>query len=86
MTTTTSRTDVVDEDADENLLEDVVELVIGLFEELVVAVFVEVEDVLVVEVILEVMSFSTVLVVVLQVGLIVFLVHDEEPVIRYVET
>ena len=46
----------------------------------------EVEDVFVVEVILEVMSFFTVLVVVLQVGLMVFLVHDEEPVIRYVET
>lgn len=77
---------MVDEDADENLLEDVVELVVGLFEELVVAVFVEVEDVFVVEVILKVMSFSTALVVVLQVGLIVFLVHDEEPVIKYVET
>ena len=77
---------MVDEDADENLLEDVVELVVGLFEELVLAVFVEVEDVFVVEVILEVMSFSTLLVVVLQVGLTVFLVHDEEPVIKYVET
>ena len=58
--------------------------VVEWVEEEVVVGFAEAEVVL--DVILVVTSFLTVLVVVLQVGLIVFLVHEEDPVIVYVDT
>ena len=75
----------INEDTDEDVLEGIA-LVVGFVDGFIEVDFEEIEDAFVVEVILEVMSLCTVFVAVLQVGLIDFLVHDAEPVIKYVET